>query len=101
MPKEKDRSEYHVRSVQRALRILDCFSEHNPYLGVSEISEMLGIHKSTIHALLITLAVTDDILLGEAILLTKVCTKLCCFLVYGIEIIFIRKTILAYFKSDI
>lgn len=55
MPKEKDRSEYHVRSVQRALRILDCFSEHSPYLGVSEISEMLGIHKSTIHALLITM----------------------------------------------
>jgi len=55
MPKEKDRSEYHVRSVQRALRILECFTEHDPYLGVSEISEMLGIHKSTVHALLITL----------------------------------------------
>ena len=42
MPKEKDRSEYHVRSVQRALRILDCFSEHNPYLGVSEITILDG-----------------------------------------------------------
>ncbi len=55
MGKEKDRSEYHVRSVQRALSILDCFSDRTPYLGVSEISEKLGIHKSTIHALLITL----------------------------------------------
>jgi len=53
--KEKDRSEYYVRSVQRALAILDCFTERTPYLGVSEISEKLGIHKSTIHALLVTL----------------------------------------------
>ncbi|MDR1621309.1 MAG: IclR family transcriptional regulator [Synergistaceae bacterium] len=52
---EKNRKEYHVRSVQRALRILDCFNNANPYLGVTQISEMLKIHKSTIHALLVTL----------------------------------------------
>jgi DNA-binding IclR family transcriptional regulator len=52
---QKDRSEYHVRSVQRALRILDCFNHNNPYLGVSEIGVLLGLHKSTVHALLVTL----------------------------------------------
>ncbi len=51
----KKREEYHVRSVQRALQILDCFSDQEPYLGVSEISQKLCIHKSTIHALLITM----------------------------------------------
>jgi DNA-binding IclR family transcriptional regulator len=55
MAKEKERSEYHVRSVQRALRILSCFSHTNPYLGVSEIGTMIDLHKSTVHALLITL----------------------------------------------
>ena len=55
MLKEKARSEYHVRSVQRALRILDCFNHNNPYLGVSEIGTMISLHKSTVHALLITL----------------------------------------------
>ena len=51
----KKREEYHVRAVQRALQILDCFSDQEPYLGVSEISRKLKIHKSTIHALMITM----------------------------------------------
>lgn len=55
MTREKDRSEYHVRSVQRALHILNSFTNNKPYLGVSEISEIIGLHKSTVHALLITL----------------------------------------------
>jgi DNA-binding IclR family transcriptional regulator len=55
LKREKEREDYHVRAVQRALRILNCFNDENPYLGVSEISEMLNIHKSTIHALLITM----------------------------------------------
>ena len=55
MSNQKNREEYHVRSVQRALRILDCFSDEEPYLGVSDISDKLGIHKSTIHALLVTM----------------------------------------------
>lgn len=52
---DKKREEYHVRAVQRALQILDCFSDQEPYLGVSEISQKLKIHKSTVHALLITM----------------------------------------------
>ena len=55
MSQAKDRAEYHVRSVQRALAVLDCFSDENPYLGVSEIASMLDLHKSTVHALLVTM----------------------------------------------
>lgn len=51
----KDRSDYHVRAVERALAILDCFSDASPYLGVTEIAQMVGLHKSTVHALLITM----------------------------------------------
>jgi len=55
MSQTKDRSEYHVRSVERALAILDCFSDAAPYLGVTEIAQMVGLHKSTVHALLVTM----------------------------------------------
>lgn len=51
----KSREEYHVRSVQRALRILDCFSIEKPLMGVTEISKAVGLHKSIVHALLITM----------------------------------------------
>lgn len=51
----KSREEYHVRSVQRALRILDCFSIEKPAMGVTELSKQLGLHKSIVHALLITM----------------------------------------------
>lgn len=52
---QKKREEYHVRSVQRALSILNCFSIEKPYLGVTEISKMVNLHKSIIHALLVTM----------------------------------------------
>lgn len=55
MSQKKDRSEYHVRAVERALAILDCFSDANPYLGVTEISQKIGLHKSTVHSLLVTM----------------------------------------------
>ena len=51
----KSREEYYVRSVQRALRILNCFSIEKPAMGVTEISKELGLHKSIVHALLITM----------------------------------------------
>lgn len=53
--KTKNRSDYHIRSVQRALQVLNAFSMTNPYLGVTEIAEITAIHKSTVHAILITL----------------------------------------------
>jgi DNA-binding IclR family transcriptional regulator len=44
-----------VQSVQRALGILKCFSVDSPELGITEIAESLGLHKSTVHRLMITL----------------------------------------------
>ncbi|MGG0737283.1 IclR family transcriptional regulator [Niallia taxi] len=44
-----------IQSVQRALRILDLFNEHTPELKITEISERLDLHKSTVHSLLKTL----------------------------------------------
>jgi DNA-binding IclR family transcriptional regulator len=44
-----------VESVRRALRILRCFSLEHAELGVSDIARTLGMHKSTVHRLLLTL----------------------------------------------
>lgn len=44
-----------VESVRRALRVLSCFSAERPELGVTDVARLLGMHKSTIHRLLITL----------------------------------------------
>ncbi len=50
MPKEK----YLIQSVRRALAIIDALSNHSA-LGVTELSEILGLHKSTVFGLLSTL----------------------------------------------
>ena len=56
MPRAAVRSNgYEVRSVRKALEILCAFSTRNPTLGVSQISRMLGLPKSTAHNLLRTL----------------------------------------------
>ncbi|GEO27837.1 IclR family transcriptional regulator [Alicyclobacillus acidoterrestris] len=44
-----------LSSVHNAIRILQAFSEDNPVMGISELSERLGLAKSTIHRLLYTL----------------------------------------------
>jgi IclR family acetate operon transcriptional repressor len=44
-----------VRSVDRALDILLCFSPEKPALSLTQIAEQVGMHKSTIHRLLATL----------------------------------------------
>lgn len=38
-----------VKSLARAMRVLECFSVQNPELGITEIAKMLGMQKSTIH----------------------------------------------------
>lgn len=48
-----------VESVRRALRVLRCFDVDHPELGVTQIAELLGIHKATVHRLLTTLEVED------------------------------------------
>ena len=44
-----------IQSVERALRILDLFDEHTTELKITEISERMDLHKSTVHSLLKTL----------------------------------------------
>ncbi|WP_160725099.1 IclR family transcriptional regulator [Bacillus sp. USDA818B3_A] len=44
-----------IQSVERALKILDLFDEYTPELKITEISEKMGLHKSTVHSLLKTL----------------------------------------------
>ncbi len=44
-----------VQSVQRASRILACFSREHPELGVTDLSRELGLHKSTVSRLLTAL----------------------------------------------
>ncbi len=43
-----------IQSVSRAIKILKCFDE-NEQIGVTEISKMLGLHKSTAFGLISTL----------------------------------------------
>ena len=44
-----------VRAVERALDVLQCFSTQTPELNMTQISERVGMHKSTVHRLLATL----------------------------------------------
>lgn len=44
-----------IRAVDRALDVLMCFTNQTPELSMTEISEMIGINKSTVHRLLVTL----------------------------------------------
>jgi DNA-binding IclR family transcriptional regulator len=44
-----------IRAVERALDVLMCFSSRTPELSMTQISEMVGINKSTVHRLLATL----------------------------------------------
>jgi len=44
-----------IRAVERALDVLMCFTNQTPELTMTQISEMVGINKSTVHRLLATL----------------------------------------------
>ncbi len=44
-----------IRAVERALAILRAFSAATPELSVSELGRVVGLHKSTVHRLLMTL----------------------------------------------
>jgi IclR family transcriptional regulator, KDG regulon repressor len=46
-----------IQAVDRALRILDLFDEHETELKITDISERMHLHKSTVHSLLKTLQV--------------------------------------------
>jgi IclR family transcriptional regulator, KDG regulon repressor len=44
-----------IRAVERALDVLLCFSKQTPELSMTQISEEVQMHKSTVHRLLLTL----------------------------------------------
>ncbi|MDO5391307.1 MAG: IclR family transcriptional regulator [Eubacteriales bacterium] len=56
--RKKAEAEVKVKSLQKALEILGCFVEKQP-LGVSEISEKLGLYKSNVHSILMTFKAMD------------------------------------------
>ena len=45
-----------LRSVNNALAVLESFSVERPEIGVTELSQALGLGKSTVHRLLTSLA---------------------------------------------
>lgn len=51
----KDPKDYNVRAVERAIRILECFDDDNPERGVTEIAEVVDLHKATTHRIVTTL----------------------------------------------
>ena len=46
---------YRIQAVERVGAILDVFSVEEPELGVTEIAERTGLHKSTAHRFLVNL----------------------------------------------
>jgi len=44
-----------VQSIDRAMKVLECFSERNPELKLTEISERLKLNKSTLHGIIKTM----------------------------------------------
>ncbi len=55
MQKQKKSKSSLIQSVDRALQILETFSREKKELGVTELSNILGLHKSTTFGLLATL----------------------------------------------
>ena len=51
----KDPNEYNVRAVERALQILGCFDDEHTERGVSEIAQVVNLHKATTHRIVTTL----------------------------------------------
>ena len=52
---KKEDENIKVKSLYKSLKILECFSATSPELGISEISNTLGIYKSNVHNILTTL----------------------------------------------
>ena len=53
--------EYSVKSLARAMRVLECFTVEQPELGISEIAKRLGMQKSTVFNILSTFQKTGYI----------------------------------------
>jgi IclR family transcriptional regulator, KDG regulon repressor len=46
---------YRIQAIERAVSILNAFSSEDPELGVTELAERLGLHKSTVHRFMVNL----------------------------------------------
>lgn len=46
---------YRVRVMERAMQVLDCFDDEHPERGVTEIAELVGLHKATTHRIIVSL----------------------------------------------
>jgi IclR family acetate operon transcriptional repressor len=46
---------YRIQAIERAVAILNAFSAERPELGVTELADLLGLHKSTVHRFLVNL----------------------------------------------
>ena len=46
--------EYKVKSLAKAMRLLECFTSQKPELGITEIANMLDIQKSSVHNMIST-----------------------------------------------
>jgi len=55
MPKRENNSGTAIQTIRRACSILKCFTEDNPELGVTTISQKTGIHKSSTSRILSSL----------------------------------------------
>lgn len=56
-----DNMKKRIQSVQRAIEVLNCFDESNSELSLSQLSQMTGVNKSTLHGIISTLADNDYI----------------------------------------
>jgi DNA-binding IclR family transcriptional regulator len=46
---------YRIQAIERAVSILNAFSPEDPELGVTELADRLGLHKSTVHRFMVNL----------------------------------------------
>jgi IclR family transcriptional regulator, KDG regulon repressor len=46
---------YRIQAIERAVAILNAFTPDDPELGVTELAERLGLHKSTVHRFMVNL----------------------------------------------
>lgn len=46
---------YRIQAIERAVAILNTFSVDEPELGVTELAERVGLHKSTVHRFMVNL----------------------------------------------
>jgi Transcriptional regulator len=46
---------YRIQAIERAVAILNAFTVDDPELGVTELAEKVGLHKSTVHRFMVNL----------------------------------------------